>query len=83
MAKKEKEQKPVLSLDDKEYVIEDMTDEQKQMLNHINDMQNKLNTNVFVKEQLDVGREAFINLLRESLKEPEAKEKAELAEAEA
>ena len=49
MAKKEKEQKPVLSFDGEEYVIEDMTDEQKQMLNHINDMQNKLNTNAFMK----------------------------------
>ncbi len=28
MAKKEKEKKPVLNFDDKEYVIEDMTDEQ-------------------------------------------------------
>jgi hypothetical protein len=80
MAKKEKEQKPVLSLDDKEYVIEDMTDEQKQMLNHINDMQNKLNTNAFVKEQLGVGKEAFINMLRNSL---ESKEEPEEVDAEA
>ena len=73
MAKKEKEQKPVLSLDDKEYVIEDMSDEQKQMINHINDMQNKINTNVFIHEQLEVGKEAFIVRLRESLtaEEPE------------
>ena len=82
MAKKEKEQ-PTLNFDGKEYVIEEMSDESKQILNHINDMQNKLNTNAFVKDQLDVGKEAFINLLRESLKEPEAKEEAELAEAEA
>ena len=32
MAKKEKEKKPVLTFDDKEYVIEDMTDEQKEYL---------------------------------------------------
>ena len=38
MAKKEKEQKPVLTLDDKEYIIEDMTDEQKIMVNHLNDI---------------------------------------------
>tara|TARA_R100000687_G_scaffold59665_1_gene48111 strand:- start:562 stop:810 length:249 start_codon:yes stop_codon:yes gene_type:complete len=82
MAKKEKEQ-PMLNFDDNEYVIEEMSDESKQILNHINDMQNKLNTNAFIKEQLDVGKEAFINLLRESLKEPEAEEEAELVEAEA
>ena len=82
MAKKEKD-KPTLNFDGVEYVIEEMSDESKQILNHINDMQNKLNTNAFIKEQLDVGKEAFINLLRESLKEPEAEEEAELVEAEA
>lgn len=73
MAKKEKEKKPVLNFDDKEYVIEDMTDEQKSMLNHINDIQNKMNTNQFMADQLAVGKEAFIKMLRESLaKEEEA-----------
>ncbi len=74
MGKKQKEEKPVLNLDGKEYVIEDMTDEEKQMINHINDMQNKINTNAFMREQLEVGKEAFIVRLRESLtaeKEPE------------
>ncbi len=71
MAKKEKEQKPVLNLDDKEYVIEDMTDEQKMMVNHINDLQNKQNTNTFMADQLQVGKEAFINMLRTSLEAPE------------
>ena len=74
MAKKEKEQKPVLNLDDKEYVIEDMTDEQKMMVNHINDLQNKQNTNQFMADQLQVGKEAFINMLRASLQEPEVVE---------
>ena len=70
MAKEQKE-KPVLNLDDKEYVIEDMTDEQKMMVNHINDLQNKQNTNAFMADQLTVGKEAFINLLRTSLEAPE------------
>jgi hypothetical protein len=82
MAKQEKEQ-PMLNFDGNEYVIEEMSDESKQILNHINDMQNKLNTNAFMKEQLEVGKEAFISMLRESLKEPEAEEEAELVEAEA
>ncbi len=70
MAKKEKEKKPVLNLDDKEYIIEDMTDEQKMMVNHINDLQNKQNTNQFMADQLSVGKKAFINMLRESLNDP-------------
>tara|TARA_R100000988_G_C3972788_1_gene152367 strand:- start:272 stop:490 length:219 start_codon:yes stop_codon:yes gene_type:complete len=70
MAKKEKE-KPVLNLDDKEYVIEDMTDEQKMMVNHINDIQNKQNNNAFISDQLKVGKEAFIKMLRDSLNKEE------------
>ena len=81
MAKKQKEEKPVLSLDGKEYVIEDMTDEEKQMINHINDMQNKINTNAFMREQLEVGKEAFIVRLRESLNAEEAEEEPVEVEA--
>ena len=72
---KDKKEKPVLNLDDKEYVIEDMTDEQKMMVNHIKDLQNKQNTNQFMADQLSVGKEAFINMLRASLEaEPEEAE---------
>ena len=73
MAEKEKEQKPaVLTLDEQEYVIDDMSDDEKMLLNHINDMQNKINTNQFMRDQLEVGKEAFISKLRESLEaEPE------------
>ena len=74
---KDKKEKPVLNLDDKEYVIEDMTDEQKMMVNHINDLQNKQNTNQFMADQLAVGKEAFINMLRASLEEPEVVEAEE------
>ncbi len=76
MAKKEKEKPAVLTLDEKEYVIDEMTDDEKMLLNHINDMQSKINTNQFMRDQLEVGKEAFINKLRESLE-------AELVEEEA
>ena len=74
MAKKEKEKKPFISLDGEEYLIEDLTDEQKQMINHVNDMQNKLNTNAFMREQLEVGKEAFVNMFRASLEAEEVEE---------
>ena len=85
MAKKQKKEKPVLSLDGDEYVIEDMTVEEKQMINHINDMQNKINTNLFIHEQLEVGKEAFISMLRTTLTEEKVEEvvNAEVEEAEA
>ena len=74
---KDKKEKPVQNLDDKEYIIEDMTDEQKMMVNHINDLQNKQNTNQFMADQLSVGKEAFINMLRKALEEPEEVEEVE------
>jgi len=78
MAKKEKEKPAVLTLDEKEYVIDEMTDDEKMLLNHINDMQSKINTNQFMRDQLEVGKEAFINKLRESLEaEPVEEEEAE------
>ena len=77
MAKKEKEKPAVLTLDEKEYVIDEMTDDEKMLLNHINDMQSKINTNQFMHDQLEVGKEAFINKLRESLEAEPVEEEAE------
>ena len=69
---KDKKEKPVLNLDDKEYIIEDMTDEQKTILNHVRDLSNKIESMQFNLNQLNVGKEAFVGLLRDSLKpEPE------------
>ena len=67
MAKKEKE-KPVLKIDDKEYDIESMNDEQKTMINHINDLDRKLQTSEFNLIQLRFGRQAFVDGLKASLK---------------
>ena len=77
MAKKEKEKPAVLTLDEKEYVIDEMTDDEKMLLNHVNDMQNKINGNQFMRDQLEVGKEAFINKLRDSLEAEPAEEEDE------
>ena len=76
MAKKEKEKKPVLNLDGKEYIIENMTEEQKKLAgkvvinqNHVNDIQNKLNTNAFMREQLVEWEKVFVSKFDESVKE--------------
>ena len=76
--KKQKETQPVLNFDDKEYIIEDMTDEQKILANHAADLENKMATMRFNLDQLAVGHESFVSKLRESLEE-----KDEPAEAEA
>ena len=72
---KEKKEKPVINLDGVEYIIEDLTDEQKMMVNHINDIQNKQASNGFIADQLRVGHDAFVNMLKKSLEvEEEVKE---------
>ena len=66
MAKKEKEN-PVLKIDDKEYDIDSMTDEQKAMVNHIADLDRKVSGSEFNLVQLRFGRQAFIDAIRASL----------------
>ena len=72
---KEKKEKPVINLDGKEYIIEELTDEQKMMVNHINDIQNKQASYGFIADQLRVGHDAFVNMLKKSFEsEKEVKE---------
>ena len=71
-----KNEKTPITVNDIEYIVEDMTDEQKTMLNHVNDLGRKLDNARFNLDQLNVGREAFVNMLARSLEEP-AQEAAE------
>jgi len=81
----EKKTTPV-TIDGKEYVFEDMTQEQQVLVNHVADMtqeqqvlvnhvadlDRKISSTTFNLDQLKVGQQAFIQLLKESLaKEPE------------
>ena len=76
MAKKQKEQ-PILTLNEKDYFQKDMTAEQLRIKDHLTDLTNKINTNIFIGEQLQVNKESFINLFQaiELNKESEADEK--------
>tara|TARA_R100001443_G_scaffold1202_4_gene4633 strand:- start:582 stop:842 length:261 start_codon:yes stop_codon:yes gene_type:complete len=71
MAKKEnkKENAPMLNLDGKEYDINLMSDEQKTMVNHISDLNRKIETSTFNIQQLQFGRQAFIDGLKAALSE--------------
>ena len=67
-----KDKKTPITIDDKEYNFEDMTQEQQTILNHVADLEKKINGTKFNLDQLSVGREAFIKMLRESLDKEEA-----------
>ena len=70
MAKKEnKENKPVLNLDGKEDEIEKMDDDQKVMVSHIADLNRKIETASFNLQQLQFGRQSFIDALSKGLKD--------------
>ena len=66
-------------MNDKEYIVEDMNDQQKLLLNHVNDLDRKLASARFNVDQLAVGRDAFIQRLAEAL-EQEAVTDADYAE---
>ena len=68
MAKKEK-QKSVVSIDDKEYDMDSFSDEQKAMVNHIVDLERKLQSSEFNLVQLRFGKQAFTDALKASLEE--------------
>jgi hypothetical protein len=67
MSKKTKKEKTVITVNDVEHIYEDMTDEQKTIINHINDLDRKINTSQFNLDQLMFGKSAFVNALSVSL----------------
>ena len=69
-----KNEKNLITINDKEHNIDDFTDEQKIMLNHINDLSRKLDNARFNLDQLAVGRDAFVARLANSLEEPQEAE---------
>ena len=54
-----------------EHNFEDMTDQQKGMVNHIADLDRKIGSTQFNLDQLMVGKDAFIKMLEESLAKKE------------
>ena len=69
------EKNKTITINDVEYNLDDFSQEQAAMLNHINDLDRKISSTRFNLDQLNVGREAFVKMLAESL-EQEASEAA-------
>lgn len=65
--KNKKENMPVLSLDGKEYNINDMTDDQKVIISHVQDLARKIETTKFNLQQMEVGKDAFVKMLKDEL----------------
>jgi hypothetical protein len=65
-------QTQTITIDDVEYTEDQLTDQQKVMINHIGDLDRKIRSSQFNLDQLNVGRSAFMNMLKASLEAPEA-----------
>lgn len=64
MAKKEKN---TITVNEVEYNLNDFTDEQRILFNHVQDLDRKIATAQFNIDQLAVGREAFVHRLAAAL----------------
>jgi len=71
------EEKKVITINDVDYTEDDLTNEQKMMINHINSLQQKIGSAQFNLDQLRVGKEAFVNMLKGSLEAPADAEETE------
>jgi len=68
----EKQTKTV-TINGTDYTEDQLTDQQKVMINHIADLDRKIGSAQFNLDQLQVGKDAFVNMLTASLEvQPEA-----------
>ena len=74
-----KKEKTPITVNDKEYIVEDMNDTQQTYLNHIQDLDRKLGNAQFNIDQLHMGRQKAVELLADALENaPEEVEEAEV-----
>jgi len=67
--KKDTTSEPTLNLNGVDYNINDMTDDQKVLLAHINDLNRKVDSAKFNLQQMEIGRNAFVGALSKALTE--------------
>ena len=61
------DKKTPVTINDKEYLFEDLTQEQQALFNHIIDLNRKIASSQFNLDQLQVGRQAFLTMLEANL----------------
>ena len=63
----ENTKKTQITIDEVEYQLEDLTPEQQGLFSHCIDLDRKISNTAFQLDQLNVGKQAFYNMLKESL----------------
>ena len=69
-----KNEKTPITVNDKQYFVEDFNDQQQAMVNHITDLDRKISNARFNLDQLAFGREAFVSALAQTLSGTEEQE---------
>ena len=75
--KKKNEKQPLLDIDGEKYSADELNDDQKLMVQHLSDLNRKIDGATFNLQQLQFGRQAFIDALKASLNEKSSDETAE------
>jgi len=70
------ENNKVITINDVDYTEDQLTDQQKVIINHIGDLDRKIRNTQFSLDQLTVGKEAFVKMLTDSLESTEETEEA-------
>jgi len=73
VAKKEKKpQEQIITLFDKDYKESELSEEQKVMINHVADLERKIQSSEFNLQQLRFGKQAFVDALQASVESEES-----------
>jgi hypothetical protein len=64
------QQSQIVSIDGVEHKVEDLTEQQQLLLNHVADLDRKIGSTKFQLDQLQVGRDAFFTMLKTALAQP-------------
>ena len=62
-------QTQTITINDVDYTEDQLTDQQKVIINHIGDLDRKIRSTQFNLDQLTVGKDAFVNMLTVSLED--------------
>ena len=67
----EKKQPQIVVIDNVEFDANDFTEQQSVLLHHTVDLDRKIGSTQFQLQQLQVGKDSFLKLLKEALATPE------------
>ena len=77
MAEPEATEKPVLTFNDKNYVIDDLSEQARYCVAQIQDLDQQISQTRARLDQLEVAKKGFTQILKDEVEEPPAEEQTE------